>query len=323
MILIATDEAGYGPKLGPLVIVGTAWRVPCSGGSDGPGGRGEDLVRLFGPLREPCSCGESTVVVDDSKAVYKPSGGLEQLHTIFSASLNWCGFPGTSLDEVLLHLADGDLELIRRTPWLISGGDRSFRSPEQTKSLVDAWKASGIDLIDMKARVITAESFNNACEDGRNKSDLLSEATLGLVHCLIAANTAQETEVVVYCDRHGGRRYYAGVLQHVFPDATLRVRCETKQVSSYHLEMTGKRIDVSFTVKGDSFTPVAMSSLHAKYLRERMIESLNGYFASRHRGPEPLKATAGYPVDADRFLKDVAPIIAAENISTRKLVRSR
>ena len=26
MLVIATDEAGYGPKLGPLVIAGTVWR---------------------------------------------------------------------------------------------------------------------------------------------------------------------------------------------------------------------------------------------------------------------------------------------------------
>ena len=91
----------------------------------------------------------------------------------------------------------------------------------------------------------------------------------------------------------------------------------------YRLSDQTSRIEVFFTVKGDTFTPVALSSLHAKYLRERFMESFNAYFAARHREPTPLKPTAGYPVDADRFLADIESILQREKIDHRRIVRSR
>ena len=103
MLLIATDEAGYGPKLGPLVIVSTAWQIPGDH-------LGEDeLKALFAPLREPCVCGESTVVVDDSKVVYTPAAGLNALHAVVSASYHWCGHDQQRLSDVLPRLSSVDV----------------------------------------------------------------------------------------------------------------------------------------------------------------------------------------------------------------------
>ena len=169
--------------------------------------------------------------------------------------------------------------------------------------------------------MITAQSFNAACDKGYNKADLLSESTLGLVRSLLERHT--EEQVAVFCDRHGGRRYYGGVLQHTFPDIPVQVTSEEKGMSRYCLSGAKRSIDVRFTVKGDSFTPVAMSSLHAKYLRERMMGSFNSFFQKLHDGKEPIVPTAGYPVDADRFLVDVEPILKREKIDREQLIRSR
>ena len=103
----------------------------------------------------------------------------------------------------------------------------------------------------------------------------------------------------------------------------IQVLGESKEQSSYRLALDGVELDVHFTVKGDRFTPVAFSSLFAKYLRERFMESLNAYFAQRYDGETPLKPTAGYPVDADRFLHDVATIREREQIADCDLVRVR
>jgi len=317
MLLIATDEAGYGPKLGPLVIAGTAWRIP----GDDLGA--EELNALFAPLRRPRVCDGSTVVVDDSKVVYKPSAGLESLHAVVSASYHWCGRNEQTLSEILPRLSTDDLASIARAPWLGLPDETPFLCRSITQELLQGWRESGLELADVSARVITAEAFNLACEHGRNKADLLSESSLGLVNTLLNLNGDDQARIAVYCDRHGGRRYYAGVLQHVFPDAQLQVLAEASQQSSYRLTTANRRIDVHFTVKGDSFTPVALSSMHAKYLRERMMQSLNAYFAARHRQSAPLRPTAGYPVDADRFLAEIAPIVSRENIDAERLIRSR
>jgi hypothetical protein len=103
----------------------------------------------------------------------------------------------------------------------------------------------------------------------------------------------------------------------------LKVRDESKQQSAYCLDLDGLQMDVHFTVKGDRFAPVAFSSLVAKYLRELFMESINAFFADRCQPSEPPKRTAGYPVDADRFLRDVATVRQRERIDDFDLVRMR
>lgn len=318
MLLIATDEAGYGPKLGPLVIVSTAWRIPGEEFLTS-----EDLHARFAPLRAPCDCGEISVVVDDSKAVFSQSTGLDTLHAVVSASYHWCGFSESKLGDVIPRISPADAPSIIEVPWLGRGDENRLLDRSLTQALLDRWRESGIELIDVKARIITAGAFNAACRRGGNKADLLSDASLGLVRTLVDLHGQDERQIDVYCDRHGGRRYYGGVVQHVFPDAQLQIMAETKHQSQYRLTTSGSRIDIHFTVKGDSFTPVALSSMHAKYLRECLMQSFNDYFTQHHCEPQPLVPTAGYPVDADRFLIDIAPIIERKKIDREKLVRSR
>jgi ribonuclease HII len=112
-------------------------------------------------------------------------------------------------------------------------------------------------------------------------------------------------------------------LQHTFNDSAIEVVRESAQQSVYRFGYQGSSATIRFTVKGDSFTPVAMSSIIAKYLRERMMQSLNHYFESLHTGHTPLKPTAGYPVDADRYLADIASIIQQHKIARNDLVRQR
>lgn len=317
MLVIATDEAGYGPKLGPLVIVSTAWRVPGENHSD------DELHDRFAPLRATAECGDAQVVVDDSKAIFSQSTGLDALHAAVSASCHWCGLPHQQLSEWIGHIAADDTASLARAPWLEPTEQVRLLDRSATRPLLAQWAESGAKLVDVQARIITAEAFNDECSRGGNKADLLSASSVGLVHRMIERHGADESQIAVYCDRHGGRRYYAAVVQHVFPDAWLQIMAETKTRSSYRLTADDRQIDIHFTVKGDSFTPVALSSIHAKYLRERLMESFNRYFTLRHDQPHQLTPTAGYPVDADRFLSDITPILDKEKIEREKLVRSR
>ncbi len=320
MLLIATDEAGYGPKLGPLVIAATAWHVPVQDAS------GDHLQDLFTGLRDTQTCDGVAVAVDDSKAIYKSGDSLDALHAAVSASNHWRGRSESTLTQLLPSLAESDLQSIQETSWLNQLSELPFLDPSATCEIRQTWSASGLRLLDVRARILTAARFNRACRSGANKAELLSESTIGLVHTLLRDHPS-DTEVAVFCDRHGGRRYYAGVLQHQFTDGIVSVVSESKRQSVYRIEpdksSSAPVVTVHFTVKGDSFTPVALSSIHAKYLRERFMESLNHYFQQRHRHETPLKPTAGYPVDADRFIGQIEPIIASQKIPIDHLVRTR
>ena len=324
MLLIATDEAGYGPKLGPLVIVATAWRLPDALAASPSQ---TELDDLFARLREPVPLGDLRVVVDDSKAVYqsKAKHNLRTLHATVSAAMNWVGTDqqGNGSESIVQQIAGDDYQAVMGTPWLRHDSAEKVLTREATDPVIHQWSKSGIRMQAIAAKIITASGFNEACESGRNKADLLSESTLSLVRRTIESCAIDQDSFEIFCDRHGGRRYYGGVLQHTFGGSNVAMIAESKLQSTYQFDHRGNPVTIRFTVKGDSFAPVALSSIIAKYLRERMMNSLNRYFSDRHLGDTPLKPTAGYPVDADRFLTDVAPIIKKHRINRRDLIRQR
>lgn len=320
MLLIATDEAGYGPRLGPLVIAGTAWNIP-----DAVASRDQLLEECFEPLRCPAVLGNGLQVsVDDSKALYKSGDSLDRLHTLVSASLHQCGRFEQQLVPLLRKIAADDVPSIESCQWLCGGDPFHFLSPPETESLRRQWLMRGARQIGLRARVLTAAEFNRGCA-ASNKADLLSERTIGLIRKLIEQHRQPHQPTEICCDRHGGRKFYGGVLQHVFENGLVRVLSETKDRSSYRIELPEDdgKITVHFAVQGDRFPPVALSSIHAKYLRERFMILLNRYFGQRHDGAEPLKPTAGYPVDADRYLKQIESICQRESITRDRLVRAR
>ena len=74
--LIGTDEAGYGPNLGPLVISATAWRVPDqSWNVDLYESLSDVITGARGRLRS------DKLWVADSKQLYKPGAGLAALES--------------------------------------------------------------------------------------------------------------------------------------------------------------------------------------------------------------------------------------------------
>ncbi|MGB7347972.1 MAG: hypothetical protein WBD20_27350 [Pirellulaceae bacterium] len=338
--LIATDEAGYGPKLGPLVIGATDWQTEFSG----PAITTETLTKQFAPLAQVYRVGDAKVLVNDSKAVYKPrsnqssSAGklldpLGNLHATVSVAnrccSDSCNVSIKRFDQWLKVVAGSDWKSIKATPWLADVQSSKFLVDSLIDEAVGHWKTAGAALQCFRGRVIPASQFNAACDGGMNKADLLSESTLGLVRDLLdgkphnSVATASKHPTWVFCDRHGGRRYYAGVLQHVFPGSEVQVVSESKQQSVYRMQYSGQTALVHFTVKGDSFIPVALSSIYAKYIRERMMESVNQFFLAHHTGKQPLQPTAGYPVDADRFLSEIESTMRKQSIAMDDLVRRR
>ncbi len=317
--LIATDEAGYGPKLGPLVVVGSLWKVSTK------------TADPFAVLRQIKFVAGRKIAVGDSKKIFKPGvvGGLVSLRFVAWTALRCCGYNDPSLRRALESIAAKDIEAIASAPWLANFDDilNLVSDALVCDELASTWSQGYERLVDVRSRILTAKQFNAACNVAYNKSDLLSATTLGIVDELVGLLHARDQStrqfIDVFCDRHGGRRFYAAVLQHTFADSLLTVESETATESVYRLTSEGRVMRVRFTVKGDSFAPVALSSMIAKFLRECAMRSLNEYFSAKIPSPSPLRPSAGYPVDADRFLAEIAEVIRREKIKISDLVRSR
>lgn len=350
-LLIATDEAGYGPRLGPLVVVATAWQVAPATAITAAHDRLAEPV-VIEPLGE--------LRVDDSKRVFQRKaatskavsstvrGGLPApLHLLCDAAADWISAPPPSEDlgGWLQQIAPADVTGLSQQPWFAELGPRRNPPCQQAAAarqrLIAHWSAGELQLVGISARVIDAARFNQWLDRFGNKAELLSHTTCALAvdlwrrHALLATSSCD-----IYSDRHGGRAFYGGLLQHHCPERTLQVIAETSRCSEYRLagsdtapgetcksgEPCGP-LRWRFTVSGDRYPPVALSSIIAKSIREQLMDRFNRYFqAAASASPAaagPLRPTAGYAVDAARFLEDTAAIRAALSLSDARLIRRK
>jgi len=344
-LLIATDEAGYGPRLGPLVVVATAWRLE----------NGFNIQTAHAKLAEPISITPiGNFRIDDSKRLFKqparnshPFPAPSLIDQITDAAANWVSLPlpSEAFWQWLQKVAPHDLAAVVRQPWFEDLPASNGRPSEDTsicRTLIDHWSSGGLRLIGMAVRVIDARRFNQILETAGNKADLLSDMTCSLAISEIRAHRLPgDTLAVIQSDRLGGRAYYGGLIQHHCPGSTIHVVAESPKLSCYRLDAVAPElasidhmgapspltINWSFTVGGDSYAPVAMSSIIAKSTRERLMGHFNRYFnqLAKQNSPVtgPLRPTAGYAVDAERFLADIAAIRAKQKISDRTLIRLR
>lgn len=204
----------------------------------------------------------------------------------------------------------------------------------------------GIELVDMHAAVICEPHFNRVVAQTGSKGELLSRTTLDLVVRLLdtcagtstplpASSATSSTSsctissaqlatnytaaAEVFCDRQGGRKNYLPNLMAALPERWFVETQVSPQRSSYH-SSAEPALTVHFSVGGDSFPPTALASMLAKYLRERLVSELNGYW--RQFIPD-LQATAGYPVDARRFRNQIEPLAQREQLPVEQWWRCK
>jgi len=307
--LIGTDEAGYGPNLGPLTVCGTAWQVP-------------DLnLELYDALENCIFNGDNAnsksldgkFAICDSKKIYSPSRSIASLETSVLATLVAVSgqFPEDSMQLGQLLkigcLAKGKLPELegnavpnQRAKVKLPIAANRVRISELAAKFLTTCEDAGIELREISCHAIFPKSFNNLIGKFGNKAELLSATTLGIVKQLVADHK-QDCKIV--CDKHGGRNKYVGVLNQYLTDQFVTVVHESRAFSEYNWRQGDSNFDIMFRSKGESFLPTALASMFAKYTREIAMEIMNNFWVSHVPG---LRPTRGYPVDAVRFKKEVA-----------------
>ncbi len=86
--LIGTDEAGYGPNLGPLVISATVWHVPDQWRDANLYEVLSDVITGGGGRPHP-----EKLWIADSKQLYKPGAGLAALESGLFPVFSRLGIP--------------------------------------------------------------------------------------------------------------------------------------------------------------------------------------------------------------------------------------
>ncbi len=334
--LIGTDEAGYGPNLGPLVISATVWEVP-------EGVRAGDLYRLLegavtapkhagagdgippGRRRsDPLQDGLAPIVIGDSKALYQSGKGLGLLERGLLAAIAVLGRPARWCREVWAALAPDAAEARRAIPWY-ADHDRPLpqhAEPEEIQHLghilQDGLAAAGVRLLAIRSRAVFEDEFNRLVQRHESKGTALSHATLELLVQLVGPLPAGP--IAVLCDKHGGRDHYAALLGEAFPGRLIEICGEGRQQSVYRFGPPERRLEVRFQTKAESHLPAALASMASKYLRELAIEGLNDFWCRRVPGLVP---TAGYPADARRFKTAIAAAQAELGIPDQQLWRCK
>jgi ribonuclease HII len=328
MILAGIDEAGYGPTLGPLVASATYFRL-TAGRETCEAGAARDLWSLLDAAvcRKPDG---RKVAVDDSKRLFSQKKGLRDLEEGLLPFLLLSGgtLPGDF--RSLLAAVMGSEQAgayLEGYPWYRG---RNVSLPRATypgavaaraRRLLEAAAAAGVEFLGMRARALEVLELNEALSREANKASVSFRSIALLLRGLWKRFPDEAVEVMV--DRQGGRRFYGPALFKAVRPRSLRVEAQSEAASVYSLKRSQGTapFQVSFAKSAESRSlPVALASMLSKYVREVHMCLFNGFWRE-HRAD--LKPTAGYHVDAHRFLEDIAPLCRELAVDDRMLVRSR
>lgn len=326
--LIGTDEAGYGPFLGPLAVSATLWEVK---GNLAPDGIYAALAPAVG-----VSPREAVVAVTDSKKLYKTSvykslsgiAAIEKTVLAMMEILRQDGDFPDSAEELFTRLG-GDVSREERAelPWCEMEIPLPLANPreeilEAARVVRQKMQAVGVRLCDVHSDLVFPVRFNREAEKSGSKGVLLLETTLklavGLYEKVCRENAT--ADVMICCDKLGGRNFYFAPLMEFFPGAMFTATIESRDVSEYVHHGDSGTLTVRFQAKGETNIAVALASLFSKYQRELSMIGFNRWWQSRVPGLTP---TEGYPLDARRFFDDIKKIAETLGISRDLVWRNR
>jgi hypothetical protein len=297
---IGIDEAGYGPNLGPFVMTLVACRVP------------DALAEanlwdvLASTVRRAEERADGRLIVADSKQVYSPARGWDELEKTVGAILD----PAGSLRALLQQIAAEELPSLGAEAWFV--GDTTLPTEVSVADLTRAgacWRAASeraqLAWSLCGCAIVPTPRFNDIIDRWDSKGAVLGIAMTQLIQRCLAATPAEPTRFII--DKHGGRNTYGALLQHAFPAGFVLAEREGSAASVYRVEGLDRAVRITFMPKADveHFT-VALA--------------FNRFWQTHVPG---LKPTAGYPLDAVRYFESIRPALAKLGISERQVWRSR
>lgn len=319
--LVGIDEAGYGPLLGPLVVSAVSFDMP------------ENLLRSdhWDILTKAVSTQKKglagRLLITDSKKAYSRKSGIEHLRrTVLSALHAWQnGSTQTdTIGDVLSLVCPDTLERIDSYPWYKEVNDHSLEHNVSDIAIAGGvlgktMSEHNIQISGIQSKCLDVEHYNMRVKKVKNKSRVLFTELCALILKAFERNTAQTEPMQVIVDRQGGRINYQQELLRMFPAFSLSVIRQEVKMSSYELNRNGQIMRIHFCAKADKkYLVVSLASMVSKYLREVMMQSLNHYFCGLY---PPLRPTAGYWQDGQRFVSDLAAYLPSHLNNREKLVR--
>lgn len=315
-IIVGIDEAGYGPTLGPLVVTATIF--------DSPGVKECDLWELLNDIvSKKSSKNRESIVVNDSKKLYSRSKGFGVLEESVLAFLFNLKDIRKSFKELITDFSDLKDNDFNIYPWycnkdvLIPVDSKMENILKLSDALRLCLKNSGVKIVDVKSIPVCVHKYNCGIEKFGKKSDFLFDTCASLL--LDIWKRFGEKSPAVYVDKHGGRNIYLHLLYPHFEGNFLKTHKESATESIYEVTSDTKNMFVHF-VKGSEtkHLPNALASMCSKYFRENFLRMFNSYW---QENVENLKATAGYYVDAIRFLDDIDKVRKNLEIKDEILIR--
>jgi hypothetical protein len=168
--------------------------------------------------------------------------------------------------------------------------------------------------------VVCPSRFNTLVDQAGSKGAVLSHALIQLLRTkrdLLGGDGA----LSVFVDKHGGRNTYAALVQHALPGGAVVADEEGMFRSAYRVLGLDRAVRLTFEPRADTaYFCVALASMASKYLRELLMLEFNRFWQEQVPG---LKATAGYPGDAARFLEAVRPAARRLGIAESALWRRK
>lgn len=314
--LIGIDEAGYGPNLGPFIMTAVTCRVPESLAN-------ADLWDcLSTAVCRSATNDDERILVDDSKVVYASGKGLRTLEEGVHILLQQA--TAISLSQFLEKHGSEEWIDLKSEHWFEGNTDLPLEAElvlitERLQLFQQCCAQHQIEWGQAYVEIVCPPRFNTLTEQSNSKGAVLAYTLQSLIRRICKDNSYQSHHFV--SDKHGGRNTYAAILQEGVNEGIVLAEMESAECSRYRVHGIDKEICFTFKPRADaSNLCVAAASMISKYLREVLMLEFNQFW-KKHL-PE-LRPTAGYPVDAGRFLDEIRSTMNKLGIDKSALWRNR